>query len=990
MGDATEKTVRTGSTGGQKYVRTEEEARALADMGEAPLGALDLAAEAAEAGAQRRRDAFDTAGDAALTFAEGMVDALTLGLIHDPSPAADVRRDVNDGMALMGQLTGTAVGIFGGGPLKYLPENIVMRGGSKAGKAVAKTFLGDVKAGSRAAMVDRGIEGAGEMAALMGAASVGRQFTDSVIGDKEFAASAVIADAGLGAIMGGGISLLSGMFTRAASRYDVKGQGDLIDPSSAQAAGLVDHVHTAKGAWDNALDQHAQRLGVLKQLEAEGLLDNVVPEFMANRELALASAQGARKELEAIDFGAALGGNEKSFARFQHHLTRYEQALGDLDDLMAPRMLERMRPHPPATPLADPGRPVTEQMGIPREAVEEMDGLMRDPARAAEYEVIHGRPYRPQTEVPRAAGEASPTSELGTPFAKGTPRDVQATPDAVQIPAPAPGTPYVPPPLPGPGSRFNPAEWTPARVQGEMGAGRVISPTVKAEQLDNVLSQAHADLAKSQLLLPDGYYGSVANRDQNAAAFSEFRQRMAVDTPVPGAARPVAAAPTPVLRQRDSRSPVRPRAAEPTAGQAAVRRYVDEWYATADQVGPRFSPGDHAAQEIRSIAQKLQGTALGREVAASSTDLAKALKLPEPTTSLAAELQSLYVMRRVSDLAATASKGTAMRGIAKGRDAALLDWIVKRSVLRTAGQIGARAALGMGGKLAGPLGYFAAQGVAYQLMGFAGRAAGAAGRLYQKSLKAAESLLRGKRATFWASAATKSLAPNKPVAYSDAGPIKDPIKRIEELHRVASSPATIADFIARAAGDLNLVSPEFVQAAVTVATQQLAFLQSMAPPLRYDRLGRIIQPSTGAVRRFLEAENAIFDLEGVLDAVAKGHVTKVQVDALRQGHTQVYGKIAAFLLNDPEKLQKLERAKLATIQMVTGVPLTMAADPEYVMRQQMAWAPEQMPGQTVAGPTQALNIPGAPKGGGYNPRGPAEANTTPAQSYGTSGRAPGN
>src|SRR5690606_30069907 len=109
-------------------------------------------------------------------------------------------------------------------------------------------------------------------------------------------------------------------------------------------------------------------------------------------------------------------------------------------------------------------------------------------------------------------------------------------------------------------------------------------------------------------------------------------------------------------------------------------------------------------------------------------------------------------------------------------------------------------------------------------------------------------------------------------------------------------------------------------------------------------LGRPVPPSAGALRKFLEAENAVFHLDAVLDAVARGHVTSVQVEALRRAHTPVYSRLAAFLLDDPEKLARLERAKLRTIQMIVGVPLTPGADPEFVMRQQLSWASAKEPG----------------------------------------------
>jgi hypothetical protein len=1191
--------------GGPDLVRTPEEVEALKGTGEAALTPLELAAKAGEAGTQRRREAFDTFENEALTFAEGIIDALSMGFIHEPGPAADLRREVNDGSALLGTLTGTALGLVLPGPM-----NSITHLGRDAGRVAARSVLGDVAEGSRAALGVKAGEGAGEMAALMGAASIGHQTTDAILGDKQFSATAVVHEAGLGALLGGSVSLLSGMFGRAASKRDIRGQGDLLDPTSATSKALDDQVYTAIGKWDESLAVHEQRLGVLKQLEAEGTLENVVPEFMAKRELALAEARGAQKELQGLDFSAAMSGDEKAMTRWLKAQETYEAKLGALDDLMKARQLERIAPTKPGTPLKDPGTPVTENLGLPQAEVARMDRLMQNPEAAAAYEQLYGRPYEPQLPgwgddavedfSKNLGGVETATSGVGTPMEKGlgarppapgsafdrtrlplqaeelganeaaplgmpptagglpprarlagsesmysdvqyggarsagglpdraslrgytpeSPAILESPPGAVSQPMPARAgvmgrykatgpartveqfqddlarlegkvgaapEGYTPPGLPQPGQRFSPTEWeTPIR-EAELGLGRPIRPTRQARALDNVLSNQHDDLARDQLLLSDGYFGSMADRSQNAKAFAEFRQRMAGDTPfeqlnrgagrvgpapveapgVPGAPAPSAPLPsamgdawpevpfsvgktpvvprggalhglerTPVLPLEgaprfgpigpdDAITPVRQitdvrptgiddafeaagtpvtgrerlrrsvEASQRNEGKEAVRRYLDEWYAQSDALGPRLSPGDYAAQEIDRSIKELQRLAGGRDVSAGATGIAEALRMPAATTSFGTQLQNLYAMRRLADLAADASKGTVLKAARKGMsNHPVIDYIVRRGTVRAAGKVGQHAVSGALGKALGPYGYFAGTALTYNLMGFAGRASGAAGRLYQKSMRAANALLAGKRATFVSAAVARDLSPNKPIAYSDAGPIKDPVRRIEELRRVASSPPTLADIVARAAGDLNIISPTFVEATVATVTAQLQFLSEVAPPLRYDQLGRPVPPSAGAMRKFLEAEAAVFNLDMVLDAVGRGQVTPVQVEALRRGHPAVYGKIAAFLMDDPAKLAKLERAKLKTVQMVIGAPLTPSSDPDFVARQQMSWEPEMPPGG--GGPTQALSIPGQQPGQGHNPRGPVSptrlpaSKPTPSQSYSMTGRAPGN
>lgn len=967
-----------------------------------------VAAKGQEAHEAQRRAYVDNIGDQALTFGEGIADALSFGLVHDPSATGDLRRDVNSGTALAGQLVGMVIGMG----IEGTPTSTVAAFGKKAGRKAAEGILHEIVPGSRAALVARTAEGAGEMAALMGAASVGHQVTDTIMEDKDFSAAAVVHEAGLGAVLGGGFSFLHGVFGRAASRYDIQAQGGLLDPGSDASAGLADHVKGAQDAWAQVLDAHESRMGVLKALQADGILDTAVPEFMGRREIALAEARGALSDLQDLDFNAALDGDPKAWSRWHQTMERAQAKVQLLDDLMTPKQLERMRPTQPGQPITDPGAPVTANLGIPMTDVAEMDARMGNPERAAKYEELYGRPYEKQAQYAPAegaealGGEVSPTSELKTPMAKGTPRDVQGTPSLTgkfdvsdsPVEAPLSPKPAVEPWSPSsPAGRFNPAEWTPARVHGELGAGRDILPTEAAKEQDNVLSHAHGDLAKDQHLFPDGYFAPAADMQQNAQAFAKFQERMAVDTPMrPAVSKtpivgvesgtPVAAphAVTPVAPAEPT--PSTPKAAAMSEGRAAVRRYLDEWYATSDQMGPRFSPGDHAAAQIKRSVDELRGALGGREISAQSTDLGSKLHLPQAQSALGAELNGIYTMRQVAGLAADASKGTAIAGGSKSR---FLNWVARRA----GGKFGATLLGGaLGHAVGGPVGWYVGSAMAYKYMGFAGRAGGAAGRLYVRSLKAAESLLSGNRAAYAARLAAgtrpsgKNPAPNQPVVYSERGPIKDPVARIQDLQRVAASPNTMAEFVAKAAGDLNVVSPEFVAATVAHITAQLTYLASVAPAISYDRLGRPVPPPSGALRRFLEAEHAVFNVGDVVDAVGKGTVTRTQVDALQNAHAAVHARIAAFLLKDPEALAQLERAKLHTIEMVTGVPLTAGADPMFVARQQMGWGPEQLPGDDGSGATQALKIPGA---GGPPSDGPA-SRPLPSQSYGTSGRAPGN
>ncbi len=1155
-------TVRTQSAaGGPDLLRTPEEAAALADLGESPVDATGLGARAATAAAPAARAVFDNPIDSAFTFAEGLVDTLTFGLLHQTGAAADRRRDVNNGDALLGELTGFGLGMAGG------PIKLVAGAGKKAGELAAKAVIGDVVAGSRAGLAVQAAGGASEMAGLMAAGSIGHQVTDVLFDDKEFSAAAVVHEAGMGALLGGGFSFLSGLVGRAAKRAEVTGQGGLLDAASAESKGLTDHIGTARSAWDNALETHEARFGVLRALERDGVPElGHVPEFMEQRAAALGRARKAKTDLDALDFDAALNGKPKEWAKWHSAMERYQDEVAQVDRLMDRKMLERMSPQAPGTASAVAGgkgiNPTlsSAERGVDQAALE-LDALMaKDPTRLAAYEQQMGRPYEfmpAQAVDDMAGGMVTPTSELVS--RAGSPRSIkagQATPDEfageldlvhgskdanlkfrtkgapehksyfdnvmgddvvylgenrawtgtkgtadgmrmphydnvyqvkakfdrayvltpeniekfaqrylpesaprgpaeglsdiyhaqTQLPSrlaeagydglivrgfekasvrrelaelaqdqvisfkpknqlnvggrlrgEAPAEPWAPS---SPAGRFNPAEYSANTLAGEGYGARMVS----------------RDLAA----MPGGGMQPAADLRQNAEAFAQFRQRAQtgvqglpdMGTPIPS----VGTGPTTKVIARGTPAPVettkvipRGKAAEALPaveegathltgkerlrqsidqgrkqeGRAAVRRYMDEWSAQSDALGPKHSPGDMAAQEIRRAIDGIKGTAQGREISAATTDIGTFAKLPQAKSALGAELNGIYQMRQVANMAADASKGTVMGGSTRNR---IVDWMTRRA----AGKAGS-AVLGsvLGGAIGGPAGYFAGAALAYKYVGFGGRAAGAAGRLYQKSVAAADTLLKGGRATVGARIAlgTRPTA-NHPVAYSDRGPIEDPVERIQELQRVAQTPATVAERVAQASGDLNVIAPAFVAATAADITAKLTFLLSQAPPIQYDRLGNPQRPSAGAVRRFLEAENAVFNVDSVLDAVASGTVSKTQVQALQQAHGSVYVKMASYLMKDPEQLAKLERAKLRTIEMVVGMPLTAGSDPAFVARQQMNWAPEPMPQQ--GGPTQALKIPGA-GGSPSDKAGTAYGSApTPSQSYGMSGRAPGN
>jgi hypothetical protein len=271
----------------------------------------------------------------------------------------------------------------------------------------------------------------------------------------------------------------------------------------------------------------------------------------------------------------------------------------------------------------------------------------------------------------------------------------------------------------------------------------------------------------------------------------------------------------------------------------------------------------------------------------------------------------------------------------------------------------------------GPLGAVAAVAADLLYLKRGGKLAAASGRLMGSAAEAAEKLLTSKRVRVL-SGAGASIGENKPWAYSDRGPIKDPVERIQEVQFLAANPDTVRQRVADTAKDLA-DQPQLLRALQDRTVNQLQRIALRAPAIVFDRLGRPMMPPGGKMREFHEYENAVHDLAGVLDAIGKGVATKPQIAALQDNFPSVHVKLALGLLVSPDELQKLSRETLRMVEQVTGAPLSNASDAMWLGRQAAAWMPPPAPPPPAA---QAFNI---------NPAGAP----TPSQSNAT-GRAPGN
>jgi hypothetical protein len=357
-------------------------------------------------------------------------------------------------------------------------------------------------------------------------------------------------------------------------------------------------------------------------------------------------------------------------------------------------------------------------------------------------------------------------------------------------------------------------------------------------------------------------------------------------------------------------------------------------------------PIDTADAHVQQAMADLVSKTGGRLDSASALGILEGSGIRPAADNVGSYMDQVYALRKAGILAADATRG------AKNPLTAMLE---------------GAAVGGLGHMVAGPAGAAAAV-VADLFLKRGGRVAAATGRLMGTASQAASKMLTSNRVRAVAAAAA-----NTPHAYSERGPIEDPIERIQEIQWLAANPVHIAAKVADSARDLA-DQPQMLQALQARTVNQIQRLAVRAPAIYFDKLGRPLAPPGGKMREFFEYENAIHDLPGLLEQMAKGGLTGPQAAALQEAWPSVHIKVTSEFLSDPEKLRNLPRATLRAVENITGIPLTNAKDPAWLARQAQAWMPPEP--QAPPGKPQAFNI---------NPAGAP----TPTQSTAT-GRAPGN
>lgn len=946
-----------------------------------------------------RRALARTAKYRGMTYVEGIVDAATFGLAHDRSDFGNLRRGENATEAFLGQLTGL---LLPTGPGK------VFSGGKAAGEAVSKALLGEIRVGG---IAGRAISEGTAMAALSGAQAVGTHLGDTIIQDKPFAMEAVLAETGVGALMGAGFGAAGGALEKLLGRGTgsaVRAQGGLLDSASPESGAVHSSLGSAVDSMNQALERHSMEIGALRALKEEGHA-GVRLYDIAKRDAALSEATAARDKFVALNRDAALSGADpKAYAQFRDALEDYQLKLGKLDMVAYPTEFERLpsvepRPYDPernANPLpgvtdfdalqAQKGVsmwPGAYEKGGPTAAVPfVLDDLMT-PERRAAYERLHGRPYE-EAGVPlegeeNLGGKITPTSERPTGAGKAVriaeaetnPR-MTAQGGAVTGEMSVAQRPTAEIPAPGPGVL------SPEPLAPEVPAGaRVLMPKAAP---GNRLNEAYSNQEK--VLLPNGRFlpDAPVSRAENALDFARFRDKMADDTMIRKARKEAslkafrdeqagvrAAQEAHAQRGRDILGKINEQftaeRAQAETGRRAVQRFLDGWYERGKSRS-RMTPGDEAAAAIRGVTERITEETEGRLDSAAALDHLKTTGVEPARTALGGQLDQIFATRSIARaLTSTgeAATETTRRGI--------LEWIGRR----TAGRAGAKITAGVvGGTLGGPLGFVAGVYLADRLMGATSRVASAAGRVKNLVVTAAKAMVE--RAPKPAQALVNA-SRNTPVAYGPGEPIRDPVERIRQLKDIAARPDALHNLVLQQMGDFALLHPDLARQLAESAEHQITQLALRAPPVGEDYMGRPIPPTEGALRRFLEFENAVHNMPEVLKALGRGNATPNQIDALRISFPVVHAQYATEVLRELANRtgdNAPGRLHLKALERALGQPLTPSSTPEFALRNMEAWAVGNAAMAQELGGGGKMSLPGT--------------ESTPATAASTPGRAPGN
>ena len=965
---------------GTTQTRPAAEGAARVAAGAEPVSTGEASAAAFE---RDRRERAGRQGFAA--FVQGVSDAVTFNLGQESDPWSGLVREENPGHYLGGAVAGA-----------FLPgsPSAVMSAGKAAGGAAARALVGEVTgAGSR--IVTRALEEAAAGVAFTGAQSFGQQVHDVTSRGADFDAQAVAHEITIGGLLAGAFGVAGGALEglrglRGANRAQVRtGATGLLDPKSPESLAVHERVREALDASDDAIADYSRRIGA-GRVAAREFPDAIPAGALERGDAALKRAVKSGERLRAHNLEEALGGrNDKAYAALQRDLDAHQEALIAVESALEPtpeelgtRMYNRARENPvvprPFNPEEFPAPAFPEDRGVDLEAMHGLDREMAagpSPARevtsggkrvmrqafedpAAAYERIWGRPFETTEDVlmngPLPAdegagnfgGEVTPTSESKTGIGKRRGNVQEPVSGEISTGTRA-GVPFAPAEGLAPAGPAGPGVLSPAP---EVPAGRLIEPRAPE---GNRLNEAYAQ--RPLELLPNGRFAPLGPAD-DAALFSRFRDRALEDSRIGRArkaesldkfrAEQAAPAPEPAPEPRVTGGTHTVPAPGPTG---KLKEFADSWWQVQRGAGGRVSALDRVAARMRSITEDVRAATGGRLDSAAATDFLREARLTPARSTLGEQLDHIVAARKIGDALADESRGVATP-LRKAQRNRVLSWLGRR----TGGRVGAGLVGGIAGHaVGGPVGFMLGAMAADRLMGVQGRVAGAAGRMAEKVGDTASKLLKGNAGARVAGA----LRSGKPV-YDESGHEPDPAKRAQQVVQLAANPAALWKKIKDGRGDVALLHPELAAAIADDGVRRIKNLSLRAPVFVWNALGVPIPTSERQVRVFEEYEAATHDLDGLLNNAARGALTGVQADALREQWPAAQSLLTEHVMQDLDALRGATRDRLRAVQRATGLDLLGAASsPAAVAQRQLGWGPPKPLTSGPAAPVGALKAP---------------------------------
>jgi hypothetical protein len=157
-------------------------------------------------------------------------------------------------------------------------------------------------------------------------------------------------------------------------------------------------------------------------------------------------------------------------------------------------------------------------------------------------------------------------------------------------------------------------------------------------------------------------------------------------------------------------------------------------------------------------------------------------------------------------------------------------------------------------------------------------------------------------------------------------------------------------------GGLAALHPDIAQAAAERRLAQYQAISLRAPVFVWNAMGEGRPAGVQALRRFREAEDAVWNAEGVLRAVASGSLTRTQAEVFRDAYPEMHAVLIKSILDGREAVAKLPRERRAVVELLLGQALSTRT-PEYAARQQMTFAP---PPAAAPNPASGSISPPAP------------------------------